>query len=66
MVPLYCPGFYHIAREEEPEAEWKQKARSCHFLGYAEEYLGYIVYDVGTRKSGIYYTDASGRYIEGH
>ena len=64
MVPFYCPGFYHITKEErEPKAEWKPKARSCRFLGYAEDSLGYIVYDIGTRKSGIYYTD--GRYIEG-
>jgi len=64
MVPFFCPGFYYITKEErEPKADWKAKARSCRFLGYSEESLGYIVYDIGTKKAGIYHTD--GRYVEG-
>ena len=64
MVPFYCPGFYYITKEErQPRADWKYKASSCRFLGYAEEQTGYIIYDIGTKKAGIYHTD--GRYVEG-
>jgi hypothetical protein len=64
MIPFYCPGFYHITKEErEPRADWKAKAKSCRFLGYSDESKGYIIYDIGSKKAGIYHTD--GRYVEG-
>jgi hypothetical protein len=43
MIPLYCPGFYHITKEErESHADWKAKAKSCRFRGYSDESKGYI------------------------
>jgi hypothetical protein len=60
MLPFYCPGLYHVTKEErqlKPLKQWESKAVPCRFLGHDEESVGYVVLDVISRRIVEHRTD---------
>jgi hypothetical protein len=49
MVPFYCPGVYHVTKEER-KGVWDPKARLCRMLGYDDRSKGYIILDLKSMK----------------
>ena len=51
-VPFYCPGVYHVTKEERMAAgAWAPKAERCRMLGYEPTCKNtYIVYNVRTKR----------------
>jgi hypothetical protein len=37
FVPFYCPGLYHLTKEERKGKAWNNKAEPCRFLMYDEQ-----------------------------
>ena len=57
MVPFYCPGIYHVTKEERGKGEdhvFGDRGRICRFLGYEDRLRGddrlYVVYDIVRRQ----------------
>ena len=60
MLPFFCPGLYHVTKEERqlrPLRQWESKAIPCRFLGHDEDSVGYIIYDILSRKVVEHRTD---------
>ncbi len=54
MVPFFCPGFYHVTKEERTnDRAWDNKGRACRMVGYSVESRGYDVLDI--EKNRIMY-----------
>jgi hypothetical protein len=53
MIPFYCPGVYHVTKEERKGRALEEKAQLCRMLGYDEDSKGFLVLNIEKRRTAV-------------